>query len=62
MTKALLLLLALAALAAMLRRQFGPPRTGRAKGPVIEAARKCPGCGAYVLDGAPCARPECQRG
>ena len=56
--KAALVLVGLILLAGMLRRQFGSS-VGRSKGPVIEAARKCPSCGAYGLPGAPCARPDC---
>lgn len=56
--KAVLVLAALALLAGMLRRRFAPP-SRRPRGPVIEAAQKCPSCGAYVLAGAPCARPDC---
>jgi hypothetical protein len=48
---ALILLLALVALRLLGRwRRLAP----RAKGGAIEAARKCPACGAYVLAGQTC--------
>lgn len=56
--KALLVLLALLALAGMIARRLGPPAR-KTRRPAIEAARKCAACGAYVLAGAPCARPDC---
>ena len=59
--KAILILLALVLLAGMIGRSFAA-RVGKAgKGPVVEAARKCPACGAYVLADARCARADCPR-
>ncbi|MBA3326248.1 MAG: hypothetical protein H0T41_13585 [Rhodobacteraceae bacterium] len=59
--KAVLILLALLLLAGMIGRSFAPrvdrPRNGRA----VEAAQKCPACGAYALKGALCGRADCPR-
>jgi hypothetical protein len=57
---ALLFLVAALALGVLGRwTRRGSPRKG-ARGR-IEPARKCPGCGAYVLGSRPepCARPDC---
>lgn len=60
--KLFVILAALMLLAGMLGRQFG--RKGSAvdhkkKRPAVEAARKCPACGAYAMDGARCEREDC---
>lgn len=49
-----LILIAVALLVMMLRK-LARPQVGRGK-PArrVEVARKCPGCGAYVLDGQRC--------
>lgn len=56
--KAAIVLFALMLLAGMISKRFGP-RVDRPKGPEIEAARKCPTCGAYALAGALCGRADC---
>ena len=58
--KAVLLVLALMLLAGMIGRRFAP-RAGRRDKPAVEAAQKCPTCGAYTLAGAPCERAGCAR-
>lgn len=58
--KAVTLFLAFILLVGMFGKLMGP-RTPRKPGPAIEAARKCPECGAYVIgnDPAPCERGDC---
>jgi len=59
--KVALVLAGLALLVGMLRKSFARP-AGRDRGPVVEAAQKCPHCGTYLLAGATCARPDCRGG
>lgn len=59
--KAALILVALLLLAGMIGRSFAPRVDNPRKRPVVEAARKCPACGAYVLGDAACARADCPR-
>ena len=58
MTGKLLMLLAAAiALGAILGRLRLPG--GGDRPPRVEAARRCAVCGAYAIEGAPCARDDC---
>ena len=59
--KAVLILLALLVLAGMIGHSFAPRVDRPRKRPVVEAASKCPTCGAYVLADASCARADCPR-
>jgi hypothetical protein len=57
----ILIVLALLALACVkLRQWLGPRIPPRPSGPPVEAGRKCPDCGAWVVGAKPCARPDCQ--
>jgi hypothetical protein len=55
---ALVLLLVATRVRRWLRRHL----PARSPGPAVEAARKCPDCGAYVIGSRPepCARPDCR--
>lgn len=58
--KLLVVLAALTLLAGMLGKRFGRGGQDRKpKGPPIEAARKCPACGVYVMAGARCDQADC---
>jgi Fe-S-cluster-containing hydrogenase component 2 len=59
--KAVLVVVALMLLAGMIGRRFAP-RVDRRRQPAVEAAQKCPACGAYRLADAPCDRADCPRG
>jgi hypothetical protein len=48
-----LIVIAVALLFALLGR-LGRPKVGGRPARRVESARKCPGCGAYVLDGQRC--------
>jgi hypothetical protein len=52
----LLVLVALGFVGRLLPRKKGPPARR------VEAARKCPACGAWSLPGEPCATPGCRGG
>ena len=55
--RVVLLLLAVVLLLAILGKLRLPKRTER---PAVQAARKCPDCGAYVVAGQPCTTPGCR--
>ena len=52
----LLVAVAVALLLAMIGRRRVPKEPDR---PAVQAARKCPGCGAYVVGDGGCATPGC---
>lgn len=59
--KAILIIAALLLLAGMIGRSLAPRVDKAARGKAVEAARKCPACGAYALEGAACDRADCPR-
>jgi hypothetical protein len=62
--RVLILLLVLALVASRIQRWLRQHLPARPPGPApaVEAARKCPDCGAYVVGSRPepCARPDCR--
>lgn len=52
--RAAILLIAVALLFAMLGKLARPKVGGRKASPRVESARKCPACGAYVIEGTTC--------
>ncbi len=59
MAKALLLLVLVGLLVVMAGRWLRDALPGKPGGRAIETAAKCPRCGAYRIDGQPCATPGC---
>ncbi len=53
--RAALILIAVALLVAMLKRSFRKGVAADKPTQRVKSARKCPACGAYVIDGQPCA-------
>lgn len=59
--KLAMIVLALVLLAGAIGKRIGAAggRRGRPRRPAVEAARKCPTCGDWVMEGARCLRPGC---
>lgn len=57
--KAMTVLLLAFVLMSLASRYIRPRVPPKPRGPAIETARKCPGCGAYMVEGGGCTTPDC---
>ncbi len=58
--RVVLVLVAVALFLAIIGKLRLPQVPQRPKDKAVESARKCPGCGAYVLADQPCTSPGCR--